>query len=183
MVSRRLETILARLRGSLCYGVDGERTRGGTLGPTRRLTLREAAELLGISKEGVRKRAIRGSLPTDKDPDGRVYVYLDVEADNVADTSAGNTRDPRDQLIMQLQSEVEAWREESRRKDHIIAGLVERLPPQLEPPRGEGSSPLDEREYPTAATVETESSQPRSAGGGQQEPTEPRSWWRRVFGA
>jgi hypothetical protein len=153
------------------------------LGPTRRLTLREAADLLGISKEAVRKRAIRGSLPTDKDPDGRVYVYLDDVTDTGTDVGVG--RDPRDQLIAQLQSEVEAWREESRRKDHIIAGLVERLPPQLEAPRGEESSPLDERESPTAATEEPDRAQPRPATGGPQEATErpqERRWWRRMFG-
>jgi hypothetical protein len=152
--------------------VYGEATEEGTLGETRRLTLREAAELLGISKEGVRKRAIRGSLPTDKDPDGRVYVYLDVGVDNVADVS--DTADPRDQLIAQLRDEVEAWREESRRKDHIIAGLVERLPPQL-------AAPSEPSESPQTATEEPERAGYRTGTGGRQEPIS-RPWWRRVFG-
>ncbi len=43
--------------------------------------------------------------------------------------------------ITELRAEVEAWREESRRKDHIIAGLVERIPPQLRgPTRGATSA-------------------------------------------
>jgi hypothetical protein len=168
------------------------------LGRTRRLTLREAAEVLGVSKEAVRKRAIRGSLPTDKDPDGRVYVYLDAGSDlRVGEKS--EISDHRDQLIAQLQSEVEAWREESRRKDHIIAGLVERLPPQLEAPASERSEP---RESPETATPAQERAEPRPASGGPQEgsqqmampeaggaplprdqqtPSE-RPWWRRVFG-
>jgi hypothetical protein len=150
-----------------------EPTEGRTLGPTRRLTLREAADLLGISKEAVRKRAIRGSLPTDKDPDGRVYVYLDDVADT--GTDVGLSGDPRDQLIAQLQSEVEAWREESRRKDHIIAGLVERLPPQIE-------APSETRESPTATAEEPERAEPRPSTTGPQEPIS-LPWWRRMFGA
>jgi hypothetical protein len=98
---------------------------GETRGPKRRLTLRQAADVLGISKEAVRKRAIRGSLPADKDPDGRVYVCLDVPVDTEVDAEAdvSVSGDPRDRLIAHLQGEVEAWREEARRKDHIIAGL------------------------------------------------------------
>ena len=41
---------------------------------TRRVTLRGASEELGVSVEAVRKRVKRGSLRSDKDPDGRVYV-------------------------------------------------------------------------------------------------------------
>ncbi len=45
---------------------------------TRRVTSREASEILGISVEAVRKRVKRASLRSDKGPDGRVYVYLDT---------------------------------------------------------------------------------------------------------
>jgi excisionase family DNA binding protein len=43
-----------------------------------RLTVSEAAERLGISKDAVRKRTHRGTLAHGKWPDGRVYIYLDV---------------------------------------------------------------------------------------------------------
>jgi hypothetical protein len=154
---------------------------GPTRGPTRRLTLREAADLLGISKEAVRKRAIRGSLRTDKDADGRVYVYLDVPVD--AEGDAGTVRrnggaadftDPRDRLIAHLSSEVEAWREEAIRKDHIIAGLIERLPPQLESPES-GDSPGRSE---AGRSQET----PISAEESPQKPKLKRPWWRQMFG-
>ena len=45
----------------------------------KRLTVSEAAERLQISKDAVRKRMQRGTLPYDKTLDGHVYVYLDDE--------------------------------------------------------------------------------------------------------
>lgn len=50
-----------------------------------RLTVREAANRLGISEEAVRKRMRRGTLAHSKWPDGRVYVYID-------DTDLGSRR-------------------------------------------------------------------------------------------
>lgn len=40
----------------------------------------------------------------------------------------------RNELVEELRRQNAYLREESRRKDHIIAGLVERLPPAIEPP-------------------------------------------------
>ena len=40
-----------------------------------RLTLREAALHLGVSESAIRKRVERGTLRSDKGPDGRRYVY------------------------------------------------------------------------------------------------------------
>ena len=160
-------------------------TAGPTRQGTRGLTLREAAEVLGISKEAARKRVRRGSLPSAKGADGRVYVYLPAGGDAGADASPGDgeAQDPvprggdldlRDHLIAELRAEVEAWREESRRKDHIIAGLVERVP-ALEAPRGE-------RDGPESAAGDPDRSEPRPATGGAQEAAERRSWWQRWFG-
>ncbi len=137
-----------------------------------RLSLKEVAEVLGISEDGVRKRVKRGSIPHDRDEDGKLYVYLDAsetEADMSGDAS-GDT--PVWTLVDQLRSENEYLREESRRKDHIIAGLVERIP-ELEAP----AAP-EPRESPETAS-------PRSDRGTtpeeQEEPTS-RPWWRRFFG-
>ena len=40
----------------------------------QRLDVKQAAEALGISSEGVRKRIKRGALDSEKDSDGRVWV-------------------------------------------------------------------------------------------------------------
>ncbi len=166
-------------------GVTVGPTRQGTRPWTRGVTLREAAEVLGVSKEAVRKRVKRGSLRSVKGEDGMVYVYLpasppmgeDAVGDrdqgaqdpaHLGDRDRGDHGDLRDALIAELRAEVEAWREESRRKDHIIAGLVERLPPQLEAPQ--------------TTAEDAGGSEPRPATEDAQEGSERRSWWRRWFG-
>ena len=147
----------------------------------RRVTVGEAALLLGISKEAVRMRIRRGTLRSEK-TDERVYVWLDddlnVDQDAVhhADEASAHR-----ELIEQLRGEVEAWREEARRKDHIIAGLIERLPPQLEAPQEPSESPqMDVSPGPRERPITDEA---RPQEGSQRPQSEaPRSWWRRVFG-
>jgi excisionase family DNA binding protein len=151
---------------------------------SRRVTVGEAAALLGISKEAVRMRIRRGTLRSEKTDEGsgaRVYVWLDLaKPDLNVDQDAVHHADEGSgyrELIEQLRSEVEAWREEARRKDHIIAGLIERLPPQLE-----GSS--EPRESPESAPVVSEGEErakPQPTAGGPQEDAQ-RPWWRRMFG-
>jgi hypothetical protein len=130
---------------------------------TRRLTLREAAEVLGVSKEAVRKRALRGSLRSERGGDGRVYVYVDAAHDEPPTHEPGA-------LISQLRDEVAYLREENRRKDEIImqqALTVRQLT---------GSSePRESPESPAPSETPTEGS------GGPQAPSE-RPWWRRMFG-
>jgi hypothetical protein len=136
----------------------------------QRLNAREAAEALGISVDAVRMRVRRGTLEAERDANGRLHVWVDTD-DPQPDSRA---------LISQLRDEIAYLREESRRKDHIIAGLVERLPTQLEAP----ASP-EPRE---ASTVTTEGV---SGTGGPPERETPSErpeghdrvpWWRRVFG-
>jgi excisionase family DNA binding protein len=54
-----------------------------------RLTLLEAAEVLGISKDGVRMRVRRGKLPSSEmGADGRVFVFVDPAQDDVPPESS-----------------------------------------------------------------------------------------------
>jgi hypothetical protein len=152
------------------------------MGRTRRVTLREAAKILGVSKEAVRKRVARGTLPSDVGGDGRRYVYLDaVGGDDHHDPhDRGDDRqDPRDELISQLRGEVEAWREESRRKDTIIMNMTEAMraiapPVQEEPPQEQPEAPQTATEQPGRVGAQ-------ASLEGAQEGSE-RPWWRRVFG-
>ncbi len=160
----------------------------------KRVTVEEAAHLLGIEKESVRKRIYRGSLEADKEPDGTLRVYIDDvggvhgqslytdhghKSDGVRDKSDG-VRDKhhdghRDALIAELRAEVSAWREESRRKDHIIAALVERVP-ALEAPASPGL-----RDAPETASEGLGGPEDRADGEGPQNGSERRSWWRKMF--
>jgi hypothetical protein len=135
--------------------------QGVTVVPTRRLTLREAADVLGVSKEAVRKRALRGTLRSERDPDGRVYVYVDAAAEEPPTHE-------RDALISQLRDENRYLREENQRKDEIIMQQAMTMR-QLAAP---SESPTAEVEYPS----------PTEDTGVPQEETS-RPWWRRVFGA
>jgi hypothetical protein len=148
---------------------------GGSRRGTR-LSQREAAEVLGVSVEAVRKRVKRGTLRSDKGPDGRRYVYLD-DAPDVGGSQpepAALTSELRDRLRY-VEGQLEAERQAHAEARRIIAGLVERLPPQLEPP-------AEPRESPTGATEQPGRVEPQPSVEGAQEPAGARSWWRRVFG-
>ncbi len=90
-----------------------------------RLTLRQAAAHLGVSESAIRKRVERGTLRSDKGPDGRRYVYLDVTnlgADTMADKGVDSSAPrERDALISQLRGENEFLRDQVRRQQEIIA--------------------------------------------------------------
>jgi hypothetical protein len=150
-----------------------------TMGRTRRVTLREAAKVLGVSKEAVRKRVARGTLPSDVGGDGRRYVYLDAVGGEEHARDHDLHDDPRDEMISQLRGEVEAWREESRRKDTIIMNMTEAMR-AIAPPT---------QEEPTQESPEApETARPQSGRVGAQPSLEEpqraleRPWWRRMFG-
>jgi hypothetical protein len=93
--------------------------------------------------DAVRKRISRGTLEADKDPDGRVYVWLDLDKMTSADESSFALLEAKDQTIELLRRELEVWQEEARRKDQIIAALTERIT-ELAPPREHTPSVRDE---------------------------------------
>ena len=136
---------------------------------TRRVTLREAADILGLSKEAVRKRVIRGTLRSDTGGDGRRYVYLDAGGDE-APTHEG------DALISEMRSRIQFLEEELQRKDAILLNMTEAMK-ALSPPSQE--TPPDERESPQTVEEEPERAERRSATGEAQEGVQ-RPWWRRM---
>jgi hypothetical protein len=78
----------------------------------RRVTVAEAAEILGITAEAVRTRIKRGKLDSVKDPPrpgGRVYVLLEAEqtGPNIDPTSQGQDQTPdQTQLVETLREHV-----------------------------------------------------------------------------
>jgi len=157
-------------------------------GTTVRMTVAQAAQGLGISAEAARQRVRRGTLPTEKSEDGSVFVLIDTNRDpeRTRTDTDGTSDGTADKALLAahldhaldeirfLREELVAWQEEARRKDTIIMSLSEGLK-ALEAPRD--ASP-DARESRETAT---------STGDGVEEemsPEEqPRSWWRRLFGA
>ena len=141
-----------------------------------RLDVKQAAQILGISTDAVHKRAKRGTLKSEKDEDGRVFVWLYTEDNDYTKDSQA----VQPLLAARLESENEFLRQELERRSselaemrRIVAGLVQRIP-ELEPAN---TSP-DTRESPTTPS--------EGHGKGQEEYTtnheEPhRSWWVRFF--
>jgi hypothetical protein len=138
------------------------------------LTLRDAAQVLGISKEAVRKRVKRGTLPSDVGEDGRRYVYLDAGGDAGAPRrvpgAVPGPYDPRDELIATLKEQLEAERNAHAEARRITYTLLQRIP-QLEGP----PEPRDARE-----TASGDAGGTGTPAGDTGEPR--RSWWRRFFG-
>src|SRR5215203_386747 len=108
---------------------------------SRRYTVEEAADILGISAGAVRNRISRGTLRSVRE-EGRVFVLL---ADDDPQTTTG-LQSANDALISELRDQIKYLREENQRKDHLLAAALERIPPQLEAPTEE--APSDERESP-----------------------------------
>jgi hypothetical protein len=84
----------------------------------RRYTMPEAAKVLGIGTDAVRKRIARGTISHEKDYAGRVYVYLDTGHDEGHDTQEKAT---------ELASLVESLREQIGYLQGVIATRDEEL--------------------------------------------------------
>ncbi len=142
-----------------------------------RLTLRQAAARLGVSESAIRKRVERGTLRSDKGPDGRRYVYLATGGDTVADEGEDTSATGERALISELRAHNDTLREqlEAERQAHaearrLLAATLERIPPQLEA-----------RESPQTARDASEGAPPRPDTEGPHAGTS-RRWWRRIFG-
>ncbi len=150
---------------------------------SRRLTVQEAAEILGTSVDAVRMRVRRGSLESEKEPDGRVYVWLNGNSSETKPRLDGEPSaliSAKDETIRVLSEQLESEREARRRADTIIAQLTQANAalaarvPELEAPRELPGAPEPVQEGP-------EGSEPRSGTSGPQTGAQ-RPWWRRVFG-
>ncbi len=154
-----------------------------TADATHAVSVKDAADRLGLSSEAVRMRLRRGTLAGRKQGGGWVVLLpADPTADAMAteprphaDATPDRTAAVYDELVASLRSEVEHLRaelaaraEESRRKDHIIAGLVQRVP---ELPAGH-DGPTTRPEAPGAAEP------PKPAG--ETLALRWRRWWRGV---
>jgi excisionase family DNA binding protein len=148
---------------------------------SQRLTVQEAAEVLGTSVDAVRMRARRGSLESEKDPDGRVYVWVDPDESETKPRPNGESTalmSAKDETIRVLSEQLQAEREAHREARRIIAGLVQRIP-ELEAPAAPHEGREAGPERPAEAGVGVRVGQ---GGNAAREASERVSWWRRMFG-
>jgi hypothetical protein len=144
----------------------------------RRLTVAEAAQVLGISAEAVRGRIRRDTLPVEREG-GTVYVLVDHPAegrttDDQPRTTSDQPGDRTDLLIAELQDRVRSLEEANRENRRIIAALTQRIPAIEAPP--------EPSEAPESGGDEQQGRGPAPDTGSPQEGTERRSWWRTFFG-
>ena len=149
-----------------------------------KVTVAEAAQLLGLSAEAVRSRVQRGTLKSTKEK-GTVYVLLNTDANGRTQTSSKRhpnvdedttqtdtqTRLDGDQtrFIASLEGQIEWLRREVERKDTIIMSL---------------SQSIAALEAPAAPDLrDSDISASEGKDNGDVPPQEERrSWWRKLLG-
>jgi len=104
----------------------------------RRVTVQEAADILGITVEAVRGRIKRNTIAHERTDEG---VFVFVGADWTADRLRPGVDQSTDQtlLVARLENEVQFLREELARKDAILLSMSEAMkainpPASPEPP-------------------------------------------------
>ncbi len=147
--------------------------------------LREAAEVLGLTPEGVRKRVLRGQLPATKNSDGIWVIHkstLDTHAPNGHQPTTSTQTDARtnspdtsaNQLITTLQQEnARLWAELERRTAELEAEH-QRQSDELE----RRAEELRRKDMLMAELTRRLPALPETC------PDPPRrSWWQRLFSA
>jgi hypothetical protein len=158
------------------------------------LDLKTAAVELGVTSEAIRRRAKRGTLPSEKGEDGLLYVWVpDVSngVHDVSDTGPHGVSDDRvpagthdqdqgprlpEALLERfedengfLRQELERLHRELERKDAILLTMAQRIPELEAPPESRES-------------WESASERATDGIGKEEEKRKPRrSWWARVF--
>ena len=151
-----------------------------------RLTVAEAAEALGITEAGVRKRVQRNQIPHERGDDGRLFVWI-----SPGETRHAESRDEPDvsrdsgeaSLVPELRDRIrflermlEAREAELQRRDVMLINMTEAMKALNPPPSQEPS------EAPETAANEQQGRGAIPDAGVPQEAAQPRSWWRRMFG-
>src|SRR5215207_4755020 len=107
-----------------------------------RVSVYDAAQVMGVTVDAIRKRISRGTIPHERDEDGRVWVLLDTDqgpTSKVQDTdqpqsdSAALMSEMRDR-IASLERQLEQERQANSEHRRLLAAALERIPPQLEAP-------------------------------------------------
>jgi hypothetical protein len=144
----------------------------------QRVTVKEAAAALSISEEAVRQRIRRNRLESEKDEEGRVWVWLDVTRVSEQDTTQA-VLEAKDETIAHLseqlsflRTELEVWQEEARRKDHLLANIMQRIP-ELEAAPEPRESTVNDSEDTSKGEVPNDAAEAEIR----------QSWWKRWFGA
>jgi hypothetical protein len=116
---------------------------------TERVSVPQAADHLGTTLDAIRKRVQRGTIPHERDRDGRVWILLDTgrpRQDTVQDTV--QPQSDTTALISEmrahnvtLQAQLEAERQAHAEARRLLMAALERIPSQIEAPQEARESP------------------------------------------
>ncbi len=132
-----------------------------------RYTVTEAAQVLGVGTDAIRKRIQRDTIRHER-IDGTVYVWLDTNEPRHDSGGTGSLVEAYKDQLEAYKDQVEFLRRELERKDTIIMTMASRIP-ELEP------AP-EPREAPETASEGQERGMVPDEGEGTSRP-----WWRRWF--
>jgi excisionase family DNA binding protein len=184
------EGFRSRSQWSNLRGVREDRTEAHSVGKVGdRLTIAEAATLIGVHKNTVRNRIKNGSYRAELVQTERGPTYL-IERDSLLTNLTTNSLSSASQEVVSPQamefvqellrpfvSELGEVREElgaERARRQIAEERAADLEAELEALKDRRGSPATVEEAPEGA-------EPRSATGGAQEDAR-RPWWRRLIG-
>ena len=152
---------------------------------TTRVTVQEAARLLGISEGAVRARIHRRTLETAREG-GTVYVRIDADDTSKERTDQTELVQALREHNTTLERQLNAEREASAELRRIIAALTQRIP-EIEAPASPEAARMPQERPEEPGATET----PGSAHAGSERPPDTserpvrggliRPWWRRMF--
>jgi hypothetical protein len=141
-----------------------------------RLSVKAAAEALGVTRDAIHKRIHRGTIEYEKGEDGRFYVHVDTSTkglDSSTDASKDKSKVESEALISELRAHNETLRKqlEAERQAHaearrLLLNALQKIPPAIEALGG-----------PERAAEEMMEATPSEPSRGPETPSE-RPWWR-----
>jgi DNA-binding MarR family transcriptional regulator len=178
--------VLTNMHRDTYQDVSQDGPRDGPGRDSIRLSVPQAAERIGVTQDAVRKRIKRGYIEWEKDADGRLFVWVDpteTGKETSSNTSSETSQDVDDTVLLDyvetLKDRIHHLEEESRRKDHLLAAALERIP-AIEPPPDTPTTnippetsggPVTPSEHQGNGSVRTD-----------EETSEKPSWWKRFLG-
>jgi hypothetical protein len=142
----------------------------------RRLTVPEAATVLGVTVDAVRGRIRRGKLAAEHEG-STVYVFVGTKEADRPRQSPDESRlvEVLEDQVAYLREQLAVRDEEIRRRDHLLASALERMP-ALEASR-EPESPT-----PPPEVSEGTSTTPDTGAPGADTGRTRRGFWGNLFG-
>ncbi len=145
--------------------------------------------------DAIRKRVQRGTIPHERDHDGRVWILLDTgrpRQDTVQDTDKPPSDSTalisaKDETIATLREQLEAERQAHAEARRLLLAALEKIPPAIEAPQEARESPVSEArpgpsDTPTPAPGEAQEGTEGAEEQGSSAGGERRPWWRRILG-